>query len=298
MHVLSYLRTRKKLVIIITQLFFMKQLVFAIIGSLIVATSDAQIKTPAASTSQTVKQDFGLATVELSYARPNVKGRKIFGDIVPYDAVWRTGANSATVLNFGDDVIIGGTAVPAGKYGLLSIPGKKQWTLIISKQTDVTNPTAYDQSKDVVRIPVDVKKNSKVETFTIQFANVAASTMDLQILWDKSMVTLPISTEIDSKIMASIEKNLKTDKPQYFQAAMYYMESGKDLNQALEYFNKAVEQNPKAYWVQYNWATCLAKLGKTNEARAAAEKSKELAIEGKNNDYVRLNEKLLKSLGK
>ncbi len=276
----------------------MKQLVFAIIGSLIVATSDAQIKTPAASTSQTVKQDFGLASVELSYARPNVKGRKIFGDIVPYDAVWRTGANSATVLNFGDDVIIGGTAVPAGKYGLLSIPGKKQWTLIISKQTDVTNPSAYDQTKDVVRIPVDVKKNSKVETFTIQFANVAASTMDLQILWDKSMVTLPISTEIDSKIMASIEKNLKTDKPQYFQAAMYYMESGKDLNQALEYFNKAVEQNPKAYWVQYNWATCLAKLGKTNEARAAAEKSKELAIEGKNNDYVRLNEKLLKSLGK
>lgn len=276
----------------------MKQLVFAIIGSLIVATSDAQIKTPAASTSQTVKQDFGLATVELSYARPNVKGRKIFGDIVPYDAVWRTGANSATVLNFGDDVIIGGTAVPAGKYGLLSIPGKKQWTLIISKQTNVTNPTAYDQTQDVVRIPVDVKKNSKVETFTIQFANVAASTMDLQILWDKSMVTLPISTEIDSKIMASIEKNLKTDKPQYFQAAMYYMESGKDLNQALEYFNKAVEQSPKAYWVQYNWATCLAKLGKTNEARAAAEKSKELAIEGKNNDYVRLNEKLLKSLGK
>lgn len=276
----------------------MKQLVFAIIGSLIVATSDAQIKTPAASTSQTVKQDFGLATVELSYARPNIKGRKIFGDIVPYDAVWRTGANSATVLNFGDDVIIGGTAVPAGKYGLLSIPGKKQWTLIISKQTDVTNPSAYDQTKDVVRIPVDVKKNSKVETFTIQFANVAASTMDLQILWDKSIVTLPISTEIDSKIMASIEKNLKTDKPQYFQAAMYYMESGKDLNQALEYFNKAVEQNPKAYWVQYNWATCLAKLGKTNEARAAAEKSKELAIEGKNNDYVRLNEKLLKSLGK
>lgn len=276
----------------------MKQLVFAIIGSLIVATSDAQIKTPAASTSQTVKQDFGLASVELSYARPNVKGRKIFGDIVPYDAVWRTGANSATVLNFGDDVIIGGTAVPAGKYGLLSIPGKKQWTLIISKQTDVTNPTAYDQTKDVVRIPVDVKKNSKVETFTIQFANVAASTMDLQILWDKSIVTLPISTEIDSKIMASIEKNLKSDKPQYFQAAMYYMESGKDLNQALEYFNKAVEQNPKAYWIQYNWANCLAKLGKTNEARAAAEKSKELAIEGKNNDYVRLNEKLLKSLGK
>jgi hypothetical protein len=276
----------------------MKQLVFAIIGSLVLATSDAQIKTPAASTSQTIKQDFGLGTVELSYARPNVKGRKIFGDIVPYDAVWRTGANSATILNFGDDVIIGGTAVPAGKYGLLSIPGKKQWTLIISKQTNVTNPTAYDQTQDVVRIPVDVKKNSKVETFTIQFANVASSTMDLQIMWDKSIVTLPISTEIDSKIMASIEKNLKSDKPQYFPAAMYYMESGKDLNQALEYFNKAVEQNPKAYWIQYNWATCLAKLGKTNEARAAAEKSKELAIEGKNNDYVRLNEKLLKSLGK
>ncbi len=276
----------------------MKQLVFAIIGSFIFATADAQIKTPAPSTAQTVKQEFGISTVELSYARPNVKGRKIFGDIVPFDAVWRTGANSATVLTFGDDVIIGGTAVPAGKYGLLSIPGKKEWTLIISKQTNVTSPAAYDQTQDVVRVPVAVKKNAKTETFTIQFANIANSTLDLQILWDKSIVTLPITTEIDSKIMASIEKNLKSDKPQYFQAAMYYMDAGKDLNEALNLFNKAVEQNPKAFWIQYNWANCLAKLGKKEEARAAAEKSKELAIEAKNNDYVRLNEKLLAQLGK
>lgn len=276
----------------------MKQLVFAIIGSLIFATADAQIKTPAPSTAQTVKQEFGISTVELSYARPNIKGRKIFGDIVPFDAVWRTGANSATVLTFGDDVIIGGTAVPAGKYGLLSIPGKKEWTLIISKQTNVTSPAAYDEKQDVVRVKVPVKKNAKTETFTIQFANIANSTLDLQILWDKSIVTLPITTEIDSKIMASIEKNLKSDKPQYFQAAMYYMDAGKDLNEALNLFNKAVEQNPKAFWIQYNWANCLAKLGKKEEARAAAEKSKELAIEAKNNDYVRLNEKLLAQLGK
>ncbi len=277
----------------------MKKLIIAVFIASVCLSADAQLKTPAPSPAQTVKQEFGLSTVELSYSRPAVKGRKIFGDLVPYDAVWRTGANAATTLTFGDDVTIGGTKVPAGKYGLLTIPGKKSWTIIISKQTDVTSPAAYKQDMDLVRLTANVAKvKSAVESFTIDFANITPTSCDLQISWDKSAVRFPITTEIDSKIMANIEKAMKAEKPPYFQAAMYYMETGKDLNQALEWFNKAVEAQPNAFWVQHQWANCLAKLGKNSEAKAAATKSRELAAAANNNDYVTLNDKLLKELAK
>lgn len=277
----------------------MKKLMFSLIASCTLIIAEAQLKTPAPSPAQTIKQDFGLSTVELSYSRPAVKGRKIFGDIVPFGNVWRTGANNATLLTFGDDVTIGGTKIPAGKYGLLTIPDKKSWTIIISKQTDVTSPAAYKPEMDVVRVTANVAKaKASTESFTIQFANVKPTTCDLQIMWDKSAVTLPIATEIDGKIMANIESLMKTDKPPYFQAAMYYMDNGKDLNQALSWFNKAVEQQPNAFWIQHQWANCLAKLGQKNEAKTAALKSKELAAAAKNDDYVKLNDKLLKELAK
>lgn len=277
----------------------MKKLFFAAIAACSFVFADAQLRTPAPSPTQTVKQDFGLSNIELSYSRPGVKGRKIFGDIVPFGAVWRTGANNATTITFGDEVTIGGTKVAAGKYGLLTIPGKKNWTIIISKQTDVTSPSSYKQDMDVIRFTADVNSmKSSTETFTIQFANIKPTSCELQIMWDKSAVVLPISTDIDGKIMASIDQAMKGDKPPYFQAAMYYMDNGKDLNQALAWFNKAVEAQPDAFWVQHQWANCLAKLGQKNEAKAAAQKSKELAMAAKNDDYVKLNDKLLKELGK
>ena len=277
----------------------MQKIFLAIFTAGLFFIADAQLKTPPPSPPQTIKQDFGLAAVELSYSRPGIKGRKIFGDLVPYGKVWRTGANSATTITFGDEVIIDGTKIPAGKYGLLTIPDKKAWIVIITKQTDVTNPSAYKQESDIVRIPVEVKKTKQaVETFTMQFANIKPTSCDLQMTWDKSSVVLPINTEIDSKIMASINAAMKTDKPPYYQAAVYYMENGKDLNQALDWFNKAAEAEPDAYWVQHQWANCLAKLGKKTEAKAAAKRSKELAAAAKNEDYVRLNDKLLAELNK
>jgi Protein of unknown function (DUF2911) len=278
-------------------MFAMKQLLITAIATGFFFIADAQIKTPAPSPPQTIKQDFGLAAIELSYSRPGIKGRKIFGDLVPYGKVWRTGANSATTLTFGDDVTIYDTKIPAGKYGLLTIPDKKSWIIIISKQTDVTSPAAYKQENDIVRIPVEVKKiKSSLETFTMQFANVKPTSCELHIMWAKSAVVLPITTDIDAKIMTSIGTAMKTDKPPYFQAAVYYMENGKDLNQALDWFNKAAEAEPNAYWIQHQWANCLAKLGNKQEARAVATRSKELAITAKNDDYVKLNDKLLASL--
>ncbi len=266
----------------------------AICGLLI---AEAQLKTPAPSPAQTIKQDFGISTVELSYSRPAMKGRKIFGDLVPFGNVWRTGANQATVLTFGDDVTIGGTKIKAGKYGLLSIPEKNNWTLIITKQLDVTSPSAYKQDQDVVRTEVKtIGMDESMENFTMQFANIKSNSCELHIMWDKTAVILPITTDVETKVMAQIDQLMNKDNRPYFNAAMYYMDNGKDLNQALSWFDKAVEAQPTAFWIHHQRANCLAKLGKKAEAKTAAEKSKELATAAKNNDYVELNNKLLAEL--
>lgn len=260
-------------------------------------SSFAQVKTPAPSPGQTLKQDFGLGTIEITYSRPAMKGRKIFGDLVPFGNVWRTGANSATTLTFSDEVSIGGTKLSPGKYGLLSIPEKNNWTIIISKQTDVTSPSAYKQEMDIVRVsaPTTELKNS-TENFTIQVDNIKSNQCEISLCWDKTKVSFTVSTDIDGKIMQQIATAMQGDKPPYFNAAMYYMDNGKDLQQALVWFEKAAAATPTAYWVHHQLANCLAKLGKKAEAKKAAEKSKELALAAKNMDYVKLNEKLLAEL--
>jgi tetratricopeptide (TPR) repeat protein len=275
----------------------MKKLFWLVGGLVWILNVQAQLKTPAPSPTQTVKQDFGLGSIEINYSRPAVKGRKVFGDLVPFGSVWRTGANNATTLQFSDEVSIGGVTLAPGKYGLLSIPDKDNWTIIISKQTDVTSPSAYKQDMDLVRVSTAVEKlKESVENFTIAIDNIKPNSCLLTISWDKTSVSLPITTDIDSKIMSNIAKAMQGEKPPYYNAAMYYMENGKDLKQALAWFDKAVELTPNAYWVQHQRANCLAKLGKTAEARAAAEKSKELALAAKNMDYVKLNDKLLAEL--
>lgn len=275
-----------------------KKLTLFGLAAMMLGTTEAQtLRTPAPSTTQTIKQDVGIGSVELSYSRPGVKGRKVFGDLVPFGNVWRTGANNATTLTFTDTVNIGGTKVAPGKYGLLSIPEKNDWTLIITKQTNVTSPAAYKQSEDVVRVMAKTMElKDRVETFTMQFANVQSTGTDLQIMWDKTMVTLPITTDVDAKVMAQINNLMFKDNRPYFNAAMYYLDNGKDLNQAIIWFDEAIKQNPGGFWIYHQKANALAKQGRKEEARAAANKSIELAKLAKNDDYVKLNEKLLADL--
>lgn len=259
-----------------------------------------QLKTPAPSPSQSIKQEFAIGTIELSYSRPAIKGRKYFeenSELAPVGKVWRTGANAATTITFSDDVKVGGVDVKAGKYGLLSIPSRTEWTIIITKQTDVTNPNDYKQSEDAARVLVKpVALGMSVENFTIQFANFNNTTCDLQLMWGTTAISVPISTEVDSKIMGQIDRLVKKDTRPYFSAATYYMNNGKDLNQALAWFDKAVEQNPDAYWVHYEKANCLVKLGKKAEAKASAQKSLELATAAKDDAYISRNQKLLSTL--
>jgi len=277
----------------------MKKLFLALFAATALLSADAQLRTPAPSPPQTIRQDFALSSIELSYSRPGIKNRKVFGDLVPFGKVWRTGANNATTLTFGDDVMIGGKKIAAGKYGMLTIPEKRSWTIIITKQLDVTSPAAYKEDQDVVRLTADVMNmNMTMETFTMQFANVKPASCDLVMMWENTMVSFPISTDVETKVMGQIDQLMNKDNRPYYAAALYYMETGKDLNQALAWFDKAVEMQPTAFWVHHQRANCLAKLGKKDEARAAAEKSRSLAIDQKNDDYVRLNDKLIAELGK
>jgi len=275
----------------------MKKILFLLAITSCNFTFGQMLTTPQASPTQTVKQNFGVSFIELSYSRPGLKGRKVMGELVPYGKVWRTGANQATTLTFGDDVTIGDKKIEAGKYGFVTIPGQDNWILIITKQLDATSPSNYKEENDVVRVNVKPRAiNNKIETFTMQFANVKSSSCDLNLLWENTAVTLPVSSDVDSKVMKQINDIMSKDNLPYFDAAMYYMNNGKDLNQALAWLDKAAEQNSTAYWIHHQRANALAKLGKKQEAIAAASKSKELATTAKNADYVKLNEDLIKSL--
>jgi hypothetical protein len=262
----------------------------------IATIASAQLRTPAPSPTQNIKQDFGVSSVELIYSRPVMKGRKIFGDLVPWNKVWRTGANSATRIKFNDDVIFGGEPLKAGEYAIYTVPNENEWEIIINKGS-ANWGTDYKQPDDIFRIKVKpMKLNESVESFTMQFANVKPTSTDLQIMWDRTAVAVPITTDIDKKVMAQIDDVMKKDNRPYFQSAAYYLENGKDLNQALLWFDKAIEQNPQAFYMYYQKAVALKKLGRKDEAKVVSQKSMQLAKEQKNDDYVRLNEKLLADL--
>ena len=275
-----------------------KNLLLAIIFIAFSCTTFAQeLKTPQPSPTAYIKQNFGLSQIEISYSRPGVKGRKIFGDLVPYGKVWRTGANNATTITFGDDVTIGDKKVPAGNYGILTIPGENEWTVIITKQTDVTSPAAYKQDQDVVRVTVKpYQLPFSIETFTIGLGDITGDSCKLELMWDNVYVHVPITTDVDSKVMNQIKDVMQSDNRPYFQAALYYIENGKDLNQAVTWLDKAIAQNPDGFYIYYQKARALAKLGKKQDALAASNKSIELAKTAKNDDYIALNEKLQKSL--
>lgn len=275
-----------------------KLLLTAAIATAFQFTNAQPLSTPAASTAQTIKQSMGLSTIELSYSRPGMKGRTVFGDLVPYGKIWRTGANQATTLTFGEEVMIGGTKVPAGKYGLLTIPEANSWTIIISKQTDATSADAYKQDQDVVRIKATpFMLPMSIETFTMSFDDIKNNKCNISLMWDKVYVMFEVSTDVDTKVMKQIDNIMNKDNKPYYNAANYYYENGKDLNLALTWINKAVEATPKGQpWVHTLKTKILAKMGKKAEAIAAAKNAIQIATDTKFPDFVKQNEEILKTL--
>ncbi len=257
----------------------------------------AQVKMPASSPTQTVKQDFGMGTVEIIYSRPNAKGRKVYGDLVPYNKLWRTGANAATKITFTDAVEAGGKKIDTGTYVLYTIPGFDMWEIILNKGVSNWGIDGYKEGQDVIRFKtVPQKMRTNYETFTMEFANIKPESCDLQIMWEKTAVTIPITSNIKDRLKAQIDKAMLTDKKPYWQAAQFYKEYDDNLNKALDNCTKAIEEDKKAYWIYLYKAKIQQEMGDKAGAKISAQKSLELAKEANNEDYVKMNEQLLKKL--
>lgn len=275
----------------------MKKSIFTTFLSLMCLLMTAQIKMPQPSPTQTVKQDFGMGNIELTYSRPGARDRKVFGDLVPYSKLWRTGANGATIIKFTDPVEIKGKKVDTGSYALYTIPGADNWEVILNKGISNWGVDGYKESEDVVRFNIEpVKMNSMVETFTMQFTDIKPESCSLQILWDKTAVSIPIATNIKEKIRSQIDAAMLTDKKPYWQAAQFYNEFDKNSAKALENATKASEENPKAFWIMLYKAKIQKEMGDKAGALVSARKSLELATEAKNDDYIKMNEELIRKL--
>lgn len=253
-----------------------------------------EVTMPQASSGQTIIQDFGLGKITVKYSRPNLKGRVMFGKMEPYGTVWRTGANSATVITFTDDVTFGGKPVPAGAYALFTIPGKGEWTVILNKNIKQWGAYDYKETEDFLRINVKATESKdQVETFLIGFSNVFPTKAELKLAWGNTVVKVDLTTEVDAKVMASIDQAMKGEKKPYFQAAQYYYENGKDLNKALEWMNAAETADPKGPWTKLWKGRMQLKNGDKKGAAESAAAGIKLATEAKIPEYVRLNTELM-----
>lgn len=251
----------------------------------------AQINMPRPSPNSTVMQNIGLAEVNISYSRPSAKGRKIFGDLVPFDKIWRTGANEATKISFSDSVTVEGNKLAPGAYALYTIPGATEWTIILGKDPKV-GANNYKDDLQAAKFKVKSGKTcAPVETFTINFTDVTTTSANIQISWENTKVDFKVVNEVDAKVMADIKQKTE-NTASYFQAATYYYETNRDLKQALEWVNKATENNPMFYQVHLK-AKIQAKMNDCKGAIETANKSIELAKAAKNDDYVKMNEKLI-----
>lgn len=259
-----------------------------------------QLQMPQASPSARLTQKVGLTDVVVDYSRPSTKGRKIFGELVPFGEVWRTGANGATIISFSTEVIVGGKKVPAGAYALYSIPGKSSWTMILSKNTKLWGAIGYNPQEDLIRFEATPSKTSRMyDSFEISFNNLTDSNADLSLKWEQTRVDFTIQTEVDPIVMADIKKQVidtqSTNPALLYQAASYYFNSNKDLNQAYTWIQQSTDNDPK-YWTMHLRAKIELALGKKTEALVSATKSKTMAQDAKNMDYVGLNDRLIKTI--
>tara|TARA_Y100000815_G_scaffold128457_1_gene115910 strand:+ start:484 stop:1332 length:849 start_codon:yes stop_codon:yes gene_type:complete len=280
----------------------MKKLILFVFALALTVSVNAQIETPQPSPFSTVEQKVGLTDVTLEYSRPNMRGRVIFGDLVPYGKVWRAGANRNTVITFSDDVTIDGTTLNAGSYAIYIIPSEKSWEVIFYTDTNNWgNPQEWDDSKvaakataQVYELPVDI------ETYTITFDDLTNNSANLGIMWEKAYVAVKFEVPTQTKVAASIEKAMSGPSANdYYSAAVYKLSEKEDLDQAMEWIDKAVEmsKDEPRFWYFRQQSLIHAANGDKKGAIAAAKKSLEAAKKAGNDDYVKMNEDSLKEWG-
>ena len=267
--------------------------------------ANGQIQTPQASATASTSTTVGLTDVKIDYSRPSAKGRTIFGDaatvLVPYGKIWRTAANSGTKITFSDDVKVEGVAVPKGEYTIYTWPGATEWTVSLYKDIKLgANTDKYDKAQEAANFKVKSEKlTEKVETFTINIGDIAADSKSakVQIAWENTSVKFTITADYDAKVMKSIEASTKVNPNNYYAAAVYYMDNGKDVKQALEWINKSFEGNATPqFWQLYQKARIQKANGDKAGALATSKASWEASKVANNRDYQLMNEELQKSL--
>lgn len=256
--------------------------------------ANGQIRTPQASPTATLSTTVGLTDVEIIYSRPGMKGRTIYAKdgLVPFGAIWRTGANAATKITFSGDVKLGGQELKGGSYAVLTMPDTKEWKVMLYpyESGNWGNYTEKEPAAKFSAKAIPIKHT--IETFTIDVNNMQSTQATIDLLWENTLVSLPLAVEVDKLVMADIERVLSGPSANdYYAAATYYHDSGKDLKKALEFVQKATKVDNPRFWQVRREALILADLGRKKEAIEAAKKSMELAKEAKNDDYVRMNEK-------
>jgi tetratricopeptide (TPR) repeat protein len=273
-----------------------KAIYLFVIAALALANSaTAQLRTPAPSPTAKFSQEVGLTKIEVEYSRPSAKGRKVFGDLVRFGEMWRTGANASTKFTSADDFMVGGVTVPKGTYALYTIPNKDSWSIIFYKNTSINGVPGDKFNRDDVAAQFDVRPSmaaDAVETFTINLANVNNGGANLELAWENTRVVIPFTVPTDTKVMADIKTQM--DGPSantYYSAARYYLDEKKDLPTALEWVNKSLEKGGDKFWILRVKALILAELGRYKEAIEVAKKSTELATKEGNKDYPAMNEK-------
>ena len=268
--------------------------------SLLATSLVAQIKTPASSPTSTVSQAVGLAKVTIEYSRPSVKGRKIFGDLVPFGKVWRTGANKITTIQFDKDVTLNGQKIAAGSYGLYTFPGQKNWAIVINSDDKQWGAYAYDPKKDVLRFDVKAEKLAALtEHFTIAFDKFTPTTVDVVLSWEKTAARFTVAHDPHDQIMAAIKT--ETAKPDakadtYAAAADYYLEKNIDLPQAFAWATKVLETD-KNWWSYYLRADVASRLNKCDQAVADAKVALEGATKDNDTSYIKKCNAVLKACG-
>jgi len=260
---------------------------------------DPKIQLPKLSPTGTVKQSVGLTTIEIVYSRPGVKGREIFGKMIPFGSVWRTGANESTKISLSTPVKLNGTEVPAGTYALYTIPGASEWTIIVYKDPTLWGAYGYDQKNDLFRIPAKpVKLAEPVETFTIDINDIRNESATLNLIWEKTRVPVKLEFESTNKALAQIEAAMAAPGPKsggfYYSALEFCLVNNVALTKAAAWADQGVVQNPKSGWVVYLKACILAKLGDKPGAVAAARLSAE--ADKADSELVQASGRLIDSL--
>ncbi len=279
----------------------MKKIILIVCALTFTFSVSAQIVTPQPSPFQKIEQKVGLTDVTLEYSRPSMKGRAIFGGLVPYDKIWRTGANENTKITFSDDVEVGGKTLKAGTYALYTKPGATSWEVYFySDASNWGNPEKWDDSKIAAQVSVQsYPMPMDIETFTMSLDNLKNDSAMMGILWEKTYVGVPINFNTDKTVTASIDRAMNGPTANdYYASAVYYLEADKDIKQAKTWIDKAIEMNKEpAFWQLRQKSLIYAKAGDKKGAIAAAQKSIELAKAAGNDDYVSLNQKSLKEWG-